>query len=639
MPNVPFIFLLTLHKLYFKKYYRIDKTATIIYNKRKTKGLYTMKFTAKALLVISLIVCLISSLGASLFQTSFGKVEYHDMTFLTESGHELDALLLVPKTATKDNKAPAIVVSHGWYNNREMQDLNYVEYARRGYVVLAISMYGHGDSEIIESDTWWDDENNANGLYDGVKYVASLPFVDVSRIGVTGHSNGALACREAVLQDDEGLIAAALLVSNDAVYYDEDGKFYNQFGSRDAAIVACQYDEFFHRVDGNPPREYINQVTAQSFLHFGKDPAGLETRSAGEFYSENIDGEEAIRAIFNPAITHPWAHFSTIVVKFSVDFFDRALGAPIELGHGNQIWQFKAFFNALGVAGFLSFILFFTLTLLDTPYFSVLKAENPVEPWAELEGPAQKRYWKKNIWGSVLSIPFYLLGFAIGFIGSMFLPFWNQGGSLAIGMWSLLCGLLTLGTIKGNNKKFPVDLEERGVKISREKLIRTIVLALAVVCGAFALVFISDYLFLTDYRLWCFATIRAFDAHHLGKILLFLPFWLVYYVATSVAANCYNYVKMGKKSFSSVLWQMFFVFIGPEVMIILQYTKFFVTGKMFLDPITGIMGIWLFPIVLILPVSVLISHLIYKKTKNPYIGGIIMAITACILTVTNTLTG
>ena len=40
-----------------------------------------------------------------------------------------------------------------------------------------------------------------------------------------------------------------------------------------------------------------------------------------------------------------------------------------------------------------------------------------------------------------------------------------------------------------------------------------------------------------------------------------------------------------------------------------------------------------------LPLSALISHVIYKKTKNPYIGGIIMGIVACILTVTNTLTG
>lgn len=157
--------------------------------------------------------------------------------------------------------------------------------------------------------------------------------------------------------------------------------------------------------------------------------------------------------------------------------------------------------------------------------------------------------------------------------------------------------------------------------------------------GAFAIVFLSDYLFLTDYRLWCFATIRAFDAKHIWKILAFVPFWLFYYIATSVANNCYNYTKMGKKPWSSVAWNMFFAAIGPVFMIVVQYTTFFISGKMVLDPLTGIMGIWLFPIAIILPLAVLISHLIYKKTKNPYIGSIIMGIIACILTVTNTLTG
>ena len=260
-----------------------------------------MKHRGKFWVAVALILCLVSSLGASLFQTNFGKIEYHDMTFVTASGHELDALLLVPEGATPDAKAPAIVVSHGWYNNREMQDLNYVEYARRGYVVLAISMYGHGDSEVLASNTWWNDENNANGLYDGVLYLASLPFVDETRIGVTGHSNGALACREAVLQDDKGLIAAALLVSNDAVYTDEEGAYYNMFGSRDAAIVACQYDEFFHRVDGNPPRAYLSQPTAQSSSTLAQTPPvwkhGKRMFSTPRMYSEKMPS--------GPFITRP----------------------------------------------------------------------------------------------------------------------------------------------------------------------------------------------------------------------------------------------------------------------------------------------------------------------------------------------
>ena len=591
-----------------------------------------MKKSPRFWVAVALVICLISSVGASVFQTNFGSVTYHDLTIDAASGHKLDALLLVPENATAENPAPAIVVSHGWYNNREMQDLNYVEYARRGYVVLAISMYGHGDSEVIPSNTWWNDENNANGLYDGVKYVAELPYVDAKRIGVTGHSNGALACREAVLQDDEGLIAAALLVSNDAVYYDENGNFYNQFGDRDAAIIACQYDEFFHRVDGSAPRDFIDQVTAQSFLHYGADPAGLEFREAGIYEQNGV-----IRGIFNPAITHPWAHFSADCVAFGATFFDKALDAPKDLEPTNQIWQIKAALNTLGIVGFFLFVTNFAIALLDLPVFASLKAESDVQPWPALEGKAKKRYWRTNIWAAILSILFYFIAFIVGFLIPV--KFWNQGASRVIGYWSVLCGLLTLLNMRKGNKKFPVDKAERGITIGRGKLLKTVILALIVVCAAFALVFISDALLLTDYRLWCFATIRAFSPMHIPAILAFLPLWLVYYIAISVSANCYNYVEMGKKSWASVAWQMFFVFLGPQIMIMGQYIKFFITGKMVLDPITGIMGIWLFPIVLILPLNVLIGHKIYRKTKNPYIGGIIMGIIACVLTVTNTLTG
>ena len=613
-----------------------DKRRKIPETERKGE-IAMIKNNGRKWLVIALVLCLISSLGAFIFQTSFFHVTYHDLTIDAASGHKLDALLLVPENATAQTPAPAIVVSHGWSNNREMQDLNYVEYARRGYVVLAISMYGHGDSEVIPSNTWWDDENNANGLYDGVKYVAELPYVDANQIGVTGHSNGALACREAVLQDREGLIAAALLVSNDAVYYDETGAFYNQFGSRDAAIIACQYDEFFHRVNGSAPRDFINQVTAQSFLNFGIDPAEGEIRTADVFYEQQIDGEIAIRGIFNPAITHPWAHFSASCVSFGVRFFDRALPAPNFIDPDQQIWQWKAAFNALGIAGFFLFAVSAVLVLLDTPFFRELKAAEPVMPWPALEGKAKKRYWRTGIGSAVLSIPFYFIAFILGFL----IPsaIWNQGASRVIGIWSLLCGLHTLLTLRRGNKKFPVDKQERGVRIGWAKLGKSVLLALTATCAAFALVYLSDWLLLTDYRLWCFATIRAFSPRHIPMILVFLPLWLVYYVATSVSANCYNYTRMGKSSWVSVLHQMFFVFLGPQIMIMGQYIKFFISGKMVLDPITGIMGIWLFPIVLILPLSVLISNVIYRRTKNPYIGGILMGIVACILTVTNTLTG
>ena len=51
------------------------------------------------------------------------------------------------KGATKIVPAPGIVAIHGYINSRETQDGFAIEYARRGYVVLASDQTGHGYSD------------------------------------------------------------------------------------------------------------------------------------------------------------------------------------------------------------------------------------------------------------------------------------------------------------------------------------------------------------------------------------------------------------------------------------------------------------------------------------------------------------
>ena len=106
-----------------------------------------MKMGSKTLLAISVVLVLISMLVSGAVQTSFSKVDIREISIVTEVG-TLTGYLLVPSTATVDNPAPAIVTSHGYLNNREMQDINYVELSRRGYVVFAMNAYKHGDSSV-----------------------------------------------------------------------------------------------------------------------------------------------------------------------------------------------------------------------------------------------------------------------------------------------------------------------------------------------------------------------------------------------------------------------------------------------------------------------------------------------------------
>ena len=626
------------------------------------------KKSARFWVAVALIICLISSIGAMVVQTDGGSITIKELYLETESGLGLDALLLIPENATAENPAPAIVTSHGWFNNKEMQDLNYLEYAKRGYVVVSISMYGHGDSEVIHGGTWWTPEHNANGMYDAVKMLAKLPYVDATRIGVTGHSNGGLACKEAVRLDREAevpLIASVLLVSCDPIYTEEDtvtntfgrrvydtsnDTYTNFFGNRDVGFIACEYDEFFNCVsngDGTwtAARDYIHTEPAQSFLHFGVDPTGLEKRESDTLYKQDVDGVEAYRVVYTPPIIHPGAHFSTEAVRVGVEFFEATLDGPVDLPGTSQTWTIKAAFNGLGLIGFAMFLVFGTLALLDTRSFESLKVQEEVAPCAMENKKAKQWYWGGFIVTNVVSILVYPLIYR-WCVGALPKTIWWQLNTFYIGLWSLICAvasfLYTVVYYHAYGKKNGVDLKARGVILGGKELLKSIWLGVVVVAAAFAIVFVSDWLFLTDYRLWCL-TIRAFDSFHLKEVWKYLIFFVPYYVMLSVSTNCFNYVELGnekKKGFRSLVVAAIAVAAAPAIMIAVQYIPLFTTGYIFTEKVSfggSLIGLWLFPVVIILPFAVVLSRKVYKATKNPYIAGVLMGVFVTVMTATNQL--
>ena len=592
---------------------------------------------------LAIIVMVVSVLGASFVQTAGGKITVKDLRWETPTGKLMSALLFVPDTATAENPAPAIITSHGWYNNREMQDMNFVEYARRGYVVMSIDMYGHGNSDDLGPDANF--STRATGMTDAVELIAALPYVDSSRIGVTGHSNGARAANLAVDDDnlkEKQLISAVLLVANDANYVDENKAYYNKYGNRDVAIVAARFDEFFFRVPNaegvrSAPGEYINQVTAQSFLNYGIDPAEGEVRTDNTFYVESIDGKEAIRAIYAPYQIHPWNTISSKVVNFSVNFFEKALGAPNPIPSNQQVWQWKAIFNFIGMVGFIIFVWAFTRVLLETKYFSTLTAEKIVEAAPAPEGKAKIWFWASLALGAFVSFFSYL---KLPALMATFRPaFANQRPVFFIAMWAAVNGLFTLILILIGKKMFG-SRADRGARIWGNKLLKTILLALAVVAGSFLIVFTADYLLKVDFRLWVIP-LKAFPPNKFDEILRYAPFFLFFYIIHSVSVNCFNFVKQGKEwinvavlSFATVGGALFYV--------MLQYGTFFIQGKSWTEqlakPVSNIYGIWLFPVLIYFPLAVMFDRAIYKVTKNPYIGGIIFGLIMAIIAATNTLT-
>ncbi|GAB46935.1 alpha/beta hydrolase [Mobilicoccus pelagius] len=593
-------------------------------------------------LLLGAFLCLVSMVGASLVQTDMGRVDITDMRWQTGSGRTLSGLLLVPEGASPEDRRPAVVTTHGWYNTKEMQDLNYVELARRGYVVLALDMYGHGNSDDLVGDDY---QTAATGMSDAVEFVSTLPYVDTGRIGITGHSNGARASDLAVRADNARpthLVRSVLLVGNDATYVDDAGRPTDVYGDRAAGVVAAQYDEFFFRTrrpDGTvtPPRDYIHQPTAQSFLAFGTTPS--EEREAGTLYRSG----DRMRVVYTPDQIHPWNHFSKEVVGNVVDFFDASLGAPRPLPAGDQTWQWKAAFNALGLVGFALVLYNLVLVLLETPFFASLRAVGPVRPLPAPRGAARGWFWGTAIAGVVFSIASYLVLFPWAMTSR---PGWlHQAPSFYIGCWALATGLFTAFLLAlswwATGRRSGVGLRERGLVLSWRDAGRTILLAVLAVAGAYATVFLANWLFHTDYRLWVL-TMKAFDADKLPIALSYLPFLAVFYVVNSVAINSFNFVEGRRRGTNLALLALLNV-LPVLVILAVQYGWFYTHGLSFTEsfltpPLSNIIGIWLFPLVVYFPAAAVLDRLVYRRTRNPYLGGLVMALVLTLVTVTNTLT-
>ena len=218
----------------------------------------------------------------------------------TVTGKVNSGLLFVPKKASTTDKRPAIVFTHGYLNNREMQLQNVIEMVRRGYVVLAIDYaeHGHNDTDSKGGNSYMA-IMNGEVMLSAAKYLYNLPYVDQSKIGVSGHSMGAYCTAQALGLDgvfagkqtdanfkaghNMGIISAGLCQGNEAPTY-------TQIGSNviAAGLVKASADEFFFKSNQKEPiynPVHKDSVTAANYvgLYLKKGNAYVEQTANDRF--------------------------------------------------------------------------------------------------------------------------------------------------------------------------------------------------------------------------------------------------------------------------------------------------------------------------------------------------------------------
>ncbi len=607
-----------------------------------------MKKSSKIWLCIALCLCLISGIFASCYMTSFGAVKVRDLKIVVDSGYYINAQVYIPKKASADNKLPLVVLSHGSYNNFDHQDQNMIELARRGFVVISGDAYRHGDSEIKVLPA----DNYAN-MWHMIDYAcASWNFIDTDKIGVSGHSMGAMIANATMShyfeQEANGginRVAAILDQGYDPQYapYEFEGVEEPVELKVDWGVVAAKYDEWFFKDENGDPRTYLNNPNAVSFINQldGVDVTSVENHKV---YSGTIDGEEFIRVINQNVEIHPLNHFSKASCRDIVNFFYDSLGVPSgyeKLDANNQIWQGKEFFNLVGLIGIFLFLFPFASMLIHgTTFFSELARPEPAPAPALSDGKKKAKYWItyaiNTILPALLVVPvaFRLVG-KQSFVPTTFNSWFGEPNTNELATWTLVVGVVLLIVFLISNKignKEKTIPECWGIKASARVIFKSVLLAAITVFTAYVILFTTDLIFNTDFRIWVI-DMRVFNAQKLLYFLAYFPAWVVFYLVNSLLVNGGNRVE-GRKEWVTLLVSCIGNILGICALIFIQYCGIISRGTFAFNSMRIVN---LFPLVFLIPAGTIVSRRFFKETGDIYTGSLVIAFLYCMMTVANTM--
>lgn len=669
------------------------------------------KDAAIRVLCIALILILISGIGASLAQSNGGKVEVTDyrmtwaemaaeittnaekngkdvvVTFdgsngatdLSNSNYRISFKLLVPSNATAENPAPAVVASHGFFNNKEMQDSFYTELARRGFVVIALDLPGHGSSDpnfAENADIMAAVENT--GAEACVEWLASQDFVDETKIGLTGHSMGSIGNVYAIINlANAG--HADYVKSNLAQAQANSLPMLSAYLEKvpdgmQIGIIAAKYDEFGMQRDDTynyPTSSNCIEIIKMADPSFSESTVQMDTwytadgTKAVDYENGEVIEETAAIAYWE-SITHPLTHFSSEAAGDAVDFFYATLGIPTgaeyiaadECG----LWLVKEIFNLVGLIGFFMLIIPVATLLLKVPVFAKLirKNENGLV-LADVQLPSFKpaatkvMFWVSGICTAIISAfmltPLYIDPHYGNYLFPMTLRY-PQETTNTIAMWVLFCGLVTVGfmlvswAVKAiaNRKQggaanpfAPAALSGVG------EFLRAMLFGLTVVAALYIVVFAHYYIWGTDFRFWTLAVIK-FDLEKIPVFARYLPFFLIFFVINAIS-NVGNRFKEMPEWLSALLTCVFNVG-GFVIVWILQYSAMINTGDYSYVLVSdhshamfGSLGpLLLIPIFFTLTVAQICTRKLYKKTGNIWVPAAINGILNTVLICANTFT-
>ena len=551
-----------------------------------------------SLAILGVVLILAGGLLAHFTQTA-GGIRIEDVRFKGAKGNTMSALLYIPPNATPQIPAPGILAVHGYINSRETQDGFAIEFARRGYVVLALDQTGHGYS---------DPPAFADGFGgpDGLAYLRSLEFVDKNNIGLEGHSMGGwtvLAAATAAPNDYKSMVLEG---SSTGKPFAADG---TTSWPRNVALVFAQYEEFSTLMWGVDKARDVTQSPKLWGLFGTQGPV-----EPGKVYGDIAQG--TARVLYTPAITHPAEHISHEAIGHSLDWFAKTLQGGTPRPVDDQIWFRKEIGTLIALLGFVALLIGAFDALLEAPMYSRLRLPEIADGTMPEHTAASGRRWTTAfILSAFIPALTYYPAFALGgtFVKpSAFLP---QGITNQILVWAVINGLITLALMRFAPKR-----------ASRSGIVaQSVVIAIASVAIGYAALWLADLAFKIDFRFWIVA-LKLMSAKQFLIFLIYLvPFTAFFVIALHVLHR--NFSTMAAPRGALYLTNILALTLGFIVLVGGQYAILWLTGKLFnplpdpgFVPLSTIVAIQFVPL---LAICAVIATFTWRRTGSSLPGALI----------------
>lgn len=552
--------------------------------------------------IICLIVCLLVTF-ASLFvadriQKDLGNVDVtidtFEMDYETPAGERktgtVSYKLYVPKSASSINKAPALLMLHGYQNDHETDAAYAIEMARRGVVVMCIDEFGHGATNIsmvnrgyvnhrvtvnygLDSeedgtfisiggqtrykvlmnfsnlsffiDRYTEDEDG-NRIYDSsmggiaaYKVLSEMDFVNDRNMAISGHSMGTWASWTVAAAYSGSDIEPRATILQCGELFSKSAYEANKIRFNNVLLLTSKYDEFNYFRDFSRKTvddDVIRNDLSSEFLNCAKGQ-GVWNKTYGKF----ADGSARRRQLL--ITNHRLATHDHNALTTSIEWLNNAFDVKMNLSSSDHIYMIKEVLVLVATLSALVSLMALFNILINTPVFADLAHPELNEMRESRKGG---RYWK----GAFITI-------LIGFITYPFCTQLGHGllplpdttvfrmtiGNGFLSWYLILVVIMLLTTIiskiraKKNDEEF--TFFELGMATDKTKKfvdfkLFILGLLLAVVLAAFMYgqCFLAERLFMLDFRfIWPF--FKSFDADRIVQFLIYIPVFLIFFLANN----------------------------------------------------------------------------------------------------------